>query len=91
MEIKWLATTLGMERLWIKKGKMNCYFVQNQQSAFYSSEVFGKIIKYMGFMPQGVQMKEKGKYLIMTFSDLHSMEEAQGKLVELGEFVYGNN
>ena len=32
--------------------------------------------------------KEKGKYLIVTFSDLHSMKEAQGKLEELSGFVY---
>lgn len=88
MQIKWLATSLGMERLWIKGGKMNCYFLQNQESAFYKSEVFSNIIKYITTNPHAVQMKEKGSYLILTFLDVKSMHQAQEKLKVVSEFVY---
>lgn len=89
MKIKWLAPSLGIERVWLKQGKMNCYFLQNQQAAFYESATFGNIIKYIGQRPQGVQMKEKGKYLILTFVDVQNMKQAQDKLGVLGKFVYG--
>ena len=88
MRIKWLATSLGMERVWIKKGKMNCYFLQNQQSAFYGSAVFGNIIKYITSNPQEVKMKETDKYLILSFLDVTTMKQAQSKLNVVSEFVY---
>ena len=88
MRIKWLATSLGMERVWIKKGKMNCYFLQNQQSAFYGSAVFGNIIKYITSHPQEVKMKETDKYLILSFLDVATMKQAQSKLNVVSEFVY---
>lgn len=88
MRLKWLATSLGMERLWIKQGKMNCYFLQNQTAAFYESAVFGQIIRYISSNPQAMQMKEKGKYLILTFLAIPSMQVAEKSLNQLSEFVY---
>lgn len=88
MRIKWLATALAMERVWIKQGKMNCYFLQNQQSAFYSSAVFGNIIQYITSHPQAVKMKETDKYLVLTFLDVQTMKQAQEKLNVVSAFVY---
>ena len=44
IRLKWLATKLGVERIIIKSGKMRCYLVQNQESPFYKTDIFGKIL-----------------------------------------------
>lgn len=89
MRLKWLATGLGMERIIAKNGKMSCYFIQNQASAFYETEVFGKIIQFVQQFPTHAQLKQTDKYLILNFSDVSSMQQAKERLEEIEGFVYG--
>ena len=88
MRLKWLATSLGMERIIAKNGKMSCYFIQNQESAFYQTEVFGKIIQYVQENPKHAQLKQTPKYLILNFADVKSMAQAKERLGEIEGFVY---
>jgi transcription-repair coupling factor (superfamily II helicase) len=39
IRIKWIATGIGIEKLVMKQGKMICYFVSDQQSDYYQSNV----------------------------------------------------
>ncbi|MCB9226044.1 MAG: transcription-repair coupling factor [Chitinophagales bacterium] len=88
MRLKWLATGLGMERIIAKNGKMSCYFIQNQASAFYETEVFGKIIQFVQQFPTHAQLKQTDKYLILNFSDVASMQQAKERLEDIEGFVY---
>ena len=88
MRLKWLATSLGMERVIAKSGKMSCYFIQNQESAFYQTEVFGKIIQFVQEHPKHAQLKQSKKYLILSFQDVKSMAQARERLSEIEGFVY---
>ena len=89
IRLKWLATGLGMERIMVKKGKMVCYFIQNQDSRFYSSDVFGKIMKFVQHFPQHANIKQVKTRLMLSFMDVKSMHDAFERLVEMEEFVYG--
>ncbi|MEZ4916861.1 MAG: transcription-repair coupling factor [Chitinophagales bacterium] len=89
MRLKWLATGLGMERIIAKNGKMSCYFIQNQASAFYETEVFGKIIQFVQQFSKHAQLKQTDKYLILNFSDVASMQQAKERLEDIEGFVYG--
>ena len=88
MRLKWLATSLGMERIIAKNNKMSCYFIQNQASAFYQTDVFGKIIQFVQQFPKHAQLKQTDKYLILNFSDVKSMKQAKERLGEIEGFVY---
>ena len=88
LRLKWLATSLGMERVIAKNHKMSCYFIQNQASAFYQTEVFGNIIQFVQKNPTHAKLKQTPKYLILSFEDIKSMEQAKERLGEIGEFVY---
>jgi transcription-repair coupling factor (superfamily II helicase) len=89
LRLKWIATSLGMERILVKSSKMTCYFLQNQESSFYESPVFANIIKFVGIHNQSAKLKETDKYLILTFSDVNSMNQAHQRLKEMEEFAYG--
>ena len=77
-----------MERVIAKNNKMSCYFIQNQASAFYQTEVFGNIIQFVQENPTHAKLKQTPKYLILSFQDIKSMAKAKERLGEIEEFVY---
>lgn len=80
VRIKWIAISMGLERVVMKKKKMVGYFVADQQSGFYQSPVFQKVIDYVQSHPQRVTMKEKqtrnGLRLLLTFDGVNSVDNA---------------
>jgi len=47
IRLKWLAQSLGFEKIVVKKGKMLAYFISNPDSLYYQSEVFQHILQYI--------------------------------------------
>ena len=47
VRIKWIATKAGFERLVMKHGKLVGYFISDQQSAFYQSKGFAKVLQFV--------------------------------------------
>ena len=80
VRLKWIAKNLGLERLILKKGKMIGYFVSDQQSSFYQSEIFTKVLKFVQFNTSICKMKEKetkqGLRLLLTFDAITSIDTA---------------
>ncbi|MBR6177105.1 MAG: transcription-repair coupling factor [Bacteroidales bacterium] len=46
VRMRWIAIELGMLKIILKNGKMICYFIEDQDSPYYQSEVFGRIINH---------------------------------------------
>jgi transcription-repair coupling factor (superfamily II helicase) len=88
MRLKWLASSLGMERILAKNDKLSCYFIQNQSASFYQTEVFGKIIQFVQTFPKHAQLKQTDKYLILIFQDVKSMQQAKERLEQMEVFAY---
>ena len=59
VRIKWMASSIGFERTVLKSGKMIAYFVSDQQSDYFQSENFRKVIQYVQQNPSKVGIKEK--------------------------------
>ncbi|WP_372518336.1 transcription-repair coupling factor [Winogradskyella sp.] len=59
VRLKWIATKMGIEKLVMKKGKMIGYFIQDQQSKFYQSEAFTKVLQFVQMNAGTCKMKEK--------------------------------
>lgn len=80
VRIKWLAVSLGLEKVLMKKKRLVGYFISDQQSEFYKSELFGKILNYVQHHPQQVSMKEKntrqGLRLLLSFNGITTIEQA---------------
>jgi transcription-repair coupling factor (superfamily II helicase) len=89
VRLKWIATRLGMEQLIIKNKHIRCYFISNQQSSFYSSEAFARIMQYVQQHKQGIYLRETEKFLVLHIEGITSMKMATHKLKEVSEFVYG--
>ena len=80
IRIKWMATQLGIEKLIMKQGKLVCYFVSDQQSDYYASKKFQKVLQFVQKQSHLVKMKEKqtpnGLRLLMTFENVKSINKA---------------
>lgn len=80
VRIKWLAKKLGLEKIILKKKRMIGYFVSDQQSAFYQTEDFTNMLKYVQHNSKSCVMKEKetknGLRLLITFIHIDSVSKA---------------
>jgi transcription-repair coupling factor (superfamily II helicase) len=78
VRIKWIATDLGLEKIVMKQGKFIGYFVSDQQSGFYQSESFGKVLKAVQTNPKILRMKEKqtraGLRLLLTVENVRTVD-----------------
>lgn len=80
VKLKWIATKLGIEKVILKQGKLISYFINDQQSRFYQSPNFTKILQYVQQNPRAGKMKEKqtrnGLRLLLTFENIKTVEQA---------------
>lgn len=80
LQIKWYASQMGIEKVVLKQGKMICYFVSDQDSAFYQSTNFRKVLLFVQQHANICKMKEKqtkqGLRLLLTFEHVKSIKKA---------------
>ncbi|MBI9040807.1 transcription-repair coupling factor [Lutibacter sp.] len=80
VRIKWIAKHLGIEKLILKQNRMLCYFISDQQSSFYQTSTFTKVLQYVQQNGQSCVMKEKdtkaGLRLLLTFIKITSVKKA---------------
>jgi transcription-repair coupling factor (superfamily II helicase) len=89
IRIKWIATRIGIEKLVMKQGKMIGYFISDQQSDYYQSNRFHKVLQFVQKNPNLCKMKEKqtpaGLRLLLTFDNVKNTRTA----LELMELLGG--
>ncbi len=80
VRIKWLAREFGLEKIILKQKRMLGYFVGDQQSDFYQSDYFTRILNYVQKNKTTCVMKEKqtkqGLRLLITFIKIDSVTKA---------------
>ncbi|GJQ07569.1 transcription-repair-coupling factor [Capnocytophaga cynodegmi] len=80
VRLKWFATKMGIEKLVMKNGKMTGYFISDQESPFYQSSRFQKVLQFVQRHPDRCKMQEKetrnGLRLLLTFEGIISIDKA---------------
>ncbi len=80
VRIKWISISMGLERVIMKKGRFIGYFIADQQSSFYQSLVFGKVLQFVQAHAPSVKIKEKqtrnGLRLLLTIEQIKSVRKA---------------
>ncbi len=87
IRLKWIAVGIGVEKMVMKRGKLLAYFIANQESSFYQTQAFTRVLHYVQTHPLVCTLKEKktakGLRLLLTFQDIHSVNEALRVLAPL--------
>lgn len=80
IQLKWVAARMGLEKVIMKQNKLIGYFIADQQSDFYQSESFSKILQAVQQQPKVLRMKEKqtrsGLRLILTVDGVKTVDRA---------------
>ena len=80
VRIKWTANSIGLEKVILKKNKFIGYFLADQQSPFYQTGTFTRVLQYVQNHPQQCKLKEKqtrnGLRLLLVFDEITSVEKA---------------
>ncbi|MCL4146018.1 UNVERIFIED_CONTAM: hypothetical protein GTU68_052255, partial [Idotea baltica] len=80
VQIKWLATKIGFEKIIMKQGRLIGYFINDQQSSFYQSPSFTKVLQFVQKNSGACKMKEKqtrnGLRLMLSFDSIKTVKQA---------------
>ena len=76
IRLRWIAKDLSFEKIILKANKMIAYFIANPDSAFFKSEQFDLILKFIQQNPKACQMKEKNNKLSLIFEKISTVEMA---------------
>jgi transcription-repair coupling factor (superfamily II helicase) len=80
VRIKWIAHSLGLEKVVMKKGKLIGYFIADQHSGFYQSDVFTQVLQFVQSRGDLCKIKEKqtrnGLRLLLVFDRITSIKKA---------------
>lgn len=87
IRLKWMAKELGFERIVLKNGKMNGYFINKSQSAYFQSKQFQHILNILQENPKLATFKQKpaksqneNETLLLKFENIKTVQSAIEKL-----------
>ena len=83
VKLRWLAISLGFERLILKNSRMRCYFPNKDNDAYYTSPIFASIIAHVQSHGKDYQMKEVKDKLMLVMPDINSIEAAIQRLEDI--------
>ena len=85
IRLRWIAEKLGFEKIMLKNKRFVGYFVSNQQSPFYQSEIFSIVLKYVQKNQQKVRLKEEKGKLSLTIRDVSGIDSANAAITKILE------
>jgi transcription-repair coupling factor (superfamily II helicase) len=71
-----LAKKIGFEKLVLKQQKLIGYFIANQDSAFYQSNTFTNVLRYVQANQKLCSMKERNDKLTLVFENVKTIKQA---------------
>ena len=71
-----IAKQLGIERLFLKQGKMFMYFVDESNQAYYHSQAFGRVLSYLQLNVKKCELRDKGGKRSMVVSNVEKVHSA---------------
>ena len=83
MPLKWLAATLGVEKISLKGGDMILYLVSEFSSLYYQSSAFTQIINFVSFHPRKSKLREHDNKRSMLVKNVQSVAQAVSLLEEI--------
>ena len=84
IHLRWLAKSIGFEKLVIKGGKMIGYFVSKKDSPYYQSSIFTQVLNFIQTNPSDVKMNERNDKLRLIYANVNTISGAIENLERLG-------
>jgi transcription-repair coupling factor (superfamily II helicase) len=75
VRLRWLGERLGFEKLVLKGDRLRGFFVSGKES-YFTSPVFGGILKYVQHHPRRFRMRDQGGKAILIIEQVLSVDSA---------------
>lgn len=86
VRLRRLAKQIGVEKIFLKAGRMSLYFVSNPNSSYYQSNAFDKVIRYMQRNARNCNLREQNNKRSMIIKNVERVETAVSILEEIVNF-----
>jgi transcription-repair coupling factor (superfamily II helicase) len=83
VRLRWLAVELGFPKLILKNGKLTAWFIANQKSPYYQSDVFSKIIQFVQSNPKSCTINEGENKLTLKIDHIKDIDGAMEVLKKM--------
>jgi transcription-repair coupling factor (superfamily II helicase) len=87
VRMRWKAMRLGFEKLVLKNKKMLAYFLNKQQSDYFSSPIFQASLLFAQKYPRLCTLKEQNKKLYLTIEDVSAVKRAEEVLTQIENLI----
>jgi transcription-repair coupling factor (superfamily II helicase) len=82
VRLRWLGEKLGFEKLTLKGGKIRAYFISTNDK-YFSSDVFGQILKFVQSHPRRCKMKDTSGKAMLLIEAIESVDAAIELLTQM--------
>lgn len=80
VKMKWLGKAIGFEKIVLKANKLICYFIPDQESPYFQSPAFNRVLEYVKQNMHRCELKQRKEKLSLVFKDITSIQEALNTL-----------
>jgi transcription-repair coupling factor (superfamily II helicase) len=80
VKMKWLGKAIGFEKIVLKSNKLICYFIPDQESPYFQSSAFNRVLEYVKQNMHRCELKQRKEKLSLVFKDITSIQEALNTL-----------
>ena len=87
VRLRWVAVSLGFEKIILKKKRMIIHFVSNKESPYYRSEVFNHVIRHIQNQSGRFRMKEQAGKLTLAIEEISSIALAIDILKQFNQVI----
>ncbi len=80
LKLQWLGKAIGFEKISFKKNSLKGYFISDQQSGYFETDQFTRLLQYVQQNPFDCNMKEVKNSLRISFENVTSLDDAIARL-----------
>ncbi len=87
VRLRWQAEELGIEKLVLKASQMKCYLLPSSKESYYTSAIFGNVMKFVQQHSKTCKIKEHKNRLILSIDQVLHIQKAQHLLKEMKNYT----
>ena len=76
IKLRWKGKEIGFERIVLKNDCLKAYFISNNQSNYFESKSFKKVLNYLKNNPQDCELKEINGKLSLRKNNIYQINDA---------------
>ena len=83
-----LAVELGFEKILLKNDNLKCFFVNNPDSPYFTSNTFNTMIEFLQKETNKAKLKQTGKNFLLVVTDMNDMNSLYAFLHKMHRFIF---